>query len=60
MASKLKRVSNHTEAAITDLAAREGRTFVAQLDRVVEAGLEAIGEPIPVPETTTAPASSPN
>lgn len=49
MASKLKRVSEPTERAITDLATREGRTFVAQLDRVVEAGLEALGEPLPTP-----------
>lgn len=47
MASKLKRVSEPAEATITTLAGREGRTFVAQLDRVVAAGLEALGEPIP-------------
>lgn len=55
--SKLKRVSNHTEAAINTLATREGRTFVAQLDKVVEAGLQAMGEPIPTPETATAATS---
>jgi len=43
MASKLKRVSNDTERVITDLAEREDRTFVAQLDRVVIAGLDALG-----------------
>lgn len=43
-ASKLKRVSEDTETAITELAERENRTFVAQLDRVVQAGLEAMGE----------------
>jgi hypothetical protein len=46
-ASKLKRVSAPTEECITTLATREGRTFVAQLDRVVHAGLEALGEPLP-------------
>lgn len=49
-ASKLKRVSETTEAAVTALAEREGRTFVSQLDRVVTAGLEALGE-IPKPKT---------
>jgi hypothetical protein len=44
MASKLKRVSAPTENAIVDLANREGRTFIAQLDRVVDAGLRALGE----------------
>lgn len=42
-ASKLKRVSENTERAITTLADREDRTFIAQLDRVVEAGLDALG-----------------
>lgn len=59
MASTLKRVSVDTEAKITALAAREDRTFVAQLDRVVEAGLKAMGEDIQAAEdalaaTTTA------
>lgn len=44
MASQLKRVSENTERAITALATRESRTFVAQLDIVVEAGLAALGE----------------
>lgn len=48
MPSRLKRVSEPTEAAITTLAEREGRTFVAQLDRVVHAGLTALGEPSPM------------
>lgn len=43
MASKLKRVSAPTEAVIVDLANREGRTFVSQLDRIVDAGLNALG-----------------
>jgi hypothetical protein len=47
MASKLKRVSEPAEAAITTIAVREDRTFVAQLDRVVAAGLEALGEQVP-------------
>lgn len=47
MPSRLKRVSEPTEAAIATLAEREDRTFVAQLDRVVVAGLTALGEPIP-------------
>jgi hypothetical protein len=57
MPSRLKRVSEPTEAAITTLAEREGRTFVAQLDRVVHAGLVALGEPSPLaPAATPAPA----
>lgn len=44
MASKLKRISEPTEATIATMAAREGRTFVAQLDRIVDAGLQALGE----------------
>lgn len=47
MASKLKRVSEPSETAILALANREGRTFVAQLDRVIDAGLAALGEPLP-------------
>lgn len=43
MASKLKRVSEDTERTVTQIAEREGRTFVAQLDKVVEAGLDALG-----------------
>ena len=51
MASTLKRVSIPLEAAITTLAKREDRTFVAQLDRVVEAGLQALGEaPMEAPQ----------
>lgn len=51
-ASKLKRVSENTERVIAQLAEREDRTFVAQLDRVVEAGLNALdldpnGDPKP-------------
>jgi hypothetical protein len=42
-ASKLKRVSEQTEKAITTMAESEDRTFVAQLERVVEAGLDALG-----------------
>ena len=57
MASKLKRVSQDTEDAITALAEREGRTFVAQLDRVVQAGLEAMGER-PKPKPTRKPATA--
>jgi hypothetical protein len=53
MASKLKRVSEPTEAVINELAEREGRTFVAQLDRVVDAGLVALGERKP-PESAPA------
>ena len=44
MAAILKRVSPQAERAVFTLAEREGRTFVAQLDRVVNAGLEAMGE----------------
>ena len=44
MAAILKRVSQPTEQAISELAQREGRTFVAQLDRVVDAGLVALGQ----------------
>lgn len=47
MASPLKRVSEDTATRISELAEREGRTFVAQLDRVVDAGLKALGEPQP-------------
>lgn len=56
MASRLKRVSEPTETAITELAEREGRTFVAQLDRVVDAGLRALGVPSPHPEPEPTPA----
>lgn len=56
MASKLKRVSEPAEAAIATLATREGRTFVAQLDRVVAAGLTTLGEP--VPDGLTEPAAA--
>lgn len=52
MPSKLKRVSENTEAAINVLAEREERTFVAQLDVVVRAGLEAMGEATLIPDTT--------
>jgi hypothetical protein len=65
MASKLKRVSENTDRAITDLAEREDRTFVAQLDRVVAAGLHALGEGAmgdsifsDKPTTTTTPKAS--
>lgn len=58
--STLKRISTHTEQAITTLAGREDRTFIAQLDRVVDAGLQALGEPTPdrdsEPALTTADA----
>lgn len=65
MASKLKRVSPDTERVITDLANREDRTFVAQLDRVVLAGLDALGldadgspkRPTRAPRKRTAPAT---
>jgi hypothetical protein len=43
MASKLKRVSEDTADFIEELAEREGRTFVAQLDRIVDAGLVSLG-----------------
>ena len=49
MASRLKRVSEPTEQAVAKIAEREGRTFVAQLDRIVHAGLLALGEPTPTP-----------
>lgn len=58
MASVLKRVSQTTEATITAIADREDRSFVAQLDRVVAAGLEALGEPVPdaiAPNATATP-----
>ena len=55
MASKLKRVSEDTDNAITTLAEREDRTFVAQLDRVVAAGLDALGEPVPASIAGTLP-----
>jgi hypothetical protein len=58
MASKLKRVSQDTEDAISALAEREGRTFVAQLDRVVKAGLEALGERPKSKPTRKAPATA--
>lgn len=56
--SKLKRVSETTETAVTRVADREGRTFVAQLDRLVEAGFEHLGltpNGDPKPTTTRAP-----
>ncbi len=59
MPSTLKRVSAPTERAITDLAKREGRTFVAQLDRVVQAGLTALGESLPEPDQPAATAPEP-
>lgn len=43
MASILKRVSPRTEAIISKLAKQEDRSFVAQLDRIVDAGLKAEG-----------------
>lgn len=43
----LKRVSPPAEAAIAALATREDRSFIAQLDRVVAAGLQALGEQVP-------------
>lgn len=58
MPSRLKRVSEPTETTITALAAREGRTFVAQLDRVVTAGLQALGEPPLTDDTPTTTAST--
>jgi hypothetical protein len=50
MASSLKRVSPATEAAVLAIAQREDRTFVAQLDRVVDAGLRSMGEPGILPD----------
>lgn len=50
MASRLKRISEPTEAAISELARTENRTFVAQLDVVVAAGLQALGHPTPATE----------
>lgn len=42
-ASKLKRISEDTERAINQLAENENRTFIAQLDVVVAAGMNALG-----------------
>ncbi len=56
--SPLKRVSAHTEATVSALAEREDRTFIAQLDRIVAAGLQALGEPLP-PELKPATATKP-
>lgn len=47
MASPLKRVSEPAAAAVSAIAKRETRTFVGQLDLVVRAGLEALGEDVP-------------
>lgn len=62
MASKLKRVSAPAELAISTIADREDRTFVAQLDRVVAAGLAALGEQVPdeiaAPEPTPTPTAA--
>lgn len=58
MASVLKRVSPTTEATISELADREDRSFVAQLDRVVAAGLEAMGLDVPAAIAPTAPAAT--
>jgi hypothetical protein len=55
MASQLKRVSQATETAVSALASREDRTFVSQLDRVVAAGLQALGEPVPDAIAPTTP-----
>jgi len=59
MASVLKRVSPTTEATISELAAREDRSFVAQLDRVVAAGLAAMGEDVPAAIAPTATTAAP-
>lgn len=45
--STLKRVSTTTADTITAIADREDRTFIAQLDRIVDAGLKAMGETVP-------------
>lgn len=58
MASNLKRVSPDVDVAVTALADREDRSFVAQLDRVVAAGLAALGEDVPdklAPKGTSQP-----
>jgi hypothetical protein len=51
--TKLKRISQSTETAVLELAQREGRTFIAQLDRVVEAGLQALADTPPTPAETS-------
>ena len=58
MASKLKRVSEDTADFIEELAEREGRTFVAQLDRIVDAGLVSLGLRDQA-QTTAQPAAQP-
>ena len=45
MATKLKRISEDAEQRVAELATREGRTFVSQLDRLVDTGLRQLGEP---------------
>lgn len=47
MAKPLRRVSPAAEASVLAIADRESRTFIVQLDRVVAAGLHALGEPVP-------------
>lgn len=59
MTSPLKRVSEPTADTITAIAEREGRTFVAQLDRIVDAGLAALGETVPNRTPDPAPAPTP-
>lgn len=53
--SPLKRISQTTESTIKNIATREDRTFIAQLDRVVAAGLAALGEPVPTEIAPTTP-----
>ena len=61
----LKRVTPATERTVSDLASREDRSFVKQLDRIVLAGLRAEGlhdeaeqlqAQLDDPEMVTAPA----
>lgn len=57
MPALLKRVSEPTAERVAEIARREGRTFVAQLDRIVDAGLAAMGEstePTAEPQTADA------
>ena len=47
MPKPLRRVSPAAERGVLAVAERESRTFIVQLDRVVAAGLHALGEDVP-------------
>ena len=60
MASRLKRISERSEHAIAELARAENRTFVAQLDIVVEHGLTTMGRLDVLPDPPQTPAEQPS